>query len=182
MRIHDLRELVRSLGAFVAAQAGKPVTTDLDLMVAGLEPFDALELRTFLEHLHRAAGLEVQLPGKKPAAPKAAKAKTKSAADIEAVSAAVADLANLYDKSPHAECTYDEIERTVARIHDEFDGSGLKAVAMGFGLLTGVATKKGAKTKIAEKITKRKADAERGREIERVGHREEEIMEAMPID
>jgi hypothetical protein len=184
MHVHDLREFVRNLGVFITAQPGKPVTADLDLLVAGLQPFDAMELRAFLEHLHRAAGMEVQLPGKAKAAPKptAAKPKAKSAADVDAVTAAVADLANLYDKSPQAECTYEEIERTVARIHDEFDVGGLKAVAIGFGLMTGVATKKGAKTKIVDKIKNRKADAERGREIERVGHREDEVVEAMAID
>jgi hypothetical protein len=182
MRVQDLREFVRSLGAFVSAQSGKPVTADLDLLVAGLEPFDSLEMRAFLEHLHRAAGIEVTLPGKKPAASRSAKAKTKSAADAEAVAAAVADLKNLYEKSPNPECTYDEIERTVKRIHDEFDASGLKAVAMGFGLLTGVGTKAAAMKKIAERIQGRKASAERGREIERLARPEDEIVEAAAID
>lgn len=173
MQIEDFRRFIDSLKVFVASQDGKVVTADLELLHAGLSPFQHMDLKSFLQVLVHAQGVDIAtipgLAGKKPAAKasKAPKAKALTKNDAEAIRQAIEVLSAIHERYADPTIDYPEIRARAQEIHDKFDAGGLKEVAMGFGLSAGLSSKKASLAKIIGKIEDRRGSYERGQAIER---------------
>jgi hypothetical protein len=173
MNVGDLQQFVGSLATIFAAKTGNP-HADMAALAAALEPFKGLSLAAFSAKLQLAKEYEetgkITVPAGRSAssgtrAARTPKAPTKTKDDAAAIQEAVDELEKLYSHAADPDLTYPTIEATVKRIHDAFDKDGLKAVANGFNLTSGVASKKACREKIEHKIKERKARNEKGEVI-----------------
>lgn len=170
MLVSDLQNLLKGLSAFAASTNGKSSTIEMDMLVDGLQPFREKEIRAFLQLLVHAGGIDpLTIPSiagsNRKSPPKSTKKQLKSNGDAQAIDQAVQQLRQLYDRATDPSLGYDEVGDTVKRIQDEFDLGGFKEVAKGFGISTGISSKKGCYEKITDKINDRKGSFERGQAI-----------------
>jgi hypothetical protein len=198
MNVGDLQRFVGSLGTLFASRQGSP-QADMVALGEALEPFKDLPLPTFTAFLRQAkeyketGKVTTSGPAKKASgggAGRTPKAPVKTKADAAAIQQAVDKLEILYSGAADPDLTYVTIEMTVKQIHDEFDAGGLKEVAKGFGLTSGVTSKKACLEKIEHKIKERKARNERGTVIANAAkaepmsigvHEAEEVVEATVV-
>jgi hypothetical protein len=172
--VGDVQGLLNGLAALLAANQGEKPASEFQAFCAGLEPFKHLPVRQFAQVLRDAAG---QLSGgaaSGPAspqadsagpAPRSGPASSRSGLhtkdDAEAVARAVAELKALYDRFTDPTLTPMGIEAEVERLGREFDVGGLKAVARGFGITSGIDTKIATKKKLVARIVERKGRHDR---------------------
>jgi hypothetical protein len=174
MNVGDLQQFVGSLATIFAAKTGNP-HADMTALVVVLEPFKDLSLAAFAAKLQLAKEYEetgkITVPaGKKKTSSGAGTARaprtpTKTKDDAAAIQEAIDELERLYSHAADPDLTYTTIETTVKQIHDGFDKEGLKEVAKGFNLTSGVGTKKTCREKMEHKIKERKARNEKGEVI-----------------
>lgn len=166
MTIADLGRFLGSLSELLGAQQGKKVSEEFAALCKGLEPFATFPVPRFAEFL-RAAAEEYQRsgtvvvdtlkPAKRPAAKKAVAAKKSGKDDVEAIQKAVAGLNELYERVVDPGVTYPMVDDRMKELDATFDLNGLKAVAVSFGVASGLTSKKAALDKMAKKIKDRKA-------------------------
>jgi hypothetical protein len=166
VNVGDLQSFLKHLAGFLGAHKGSQVAGEFDHFCDGLEPFQGMRVAEFARFLadakqYKETGVLPVPPtrGKGRAAPKPAKAPAPTVAE------AVAVLQDLYNRATDPAVTYETIKETVTRLDGQLDKPGLIAVARGFGISSGLSTKKAAREKIEAKITDRKGKAEEGRAI-----------------
>lgn len=186
MKVADLQQFVNSLAVLFAAKQGNP-QTDMITLAAAIEPFKEHSLQEFGAFLQLAKEYKetgkITVPAGKPKKGASAKTPVKSKNDAQAIQEAVDELERLYRHAADKDLTYTTIETTVKQIHDAFDLGGLKEVAKGFNLTSGVGTKKACREKMEHKIKERKARSEKGDIIAAAaGGAREEVEEATLVD
>jgi hypothetical protein len=172
MNVADLQRFLGSLATIFAAKSGSP-HADMTALVEVLEPFKELSLAAFEAKLKLAKEYEetgkITVPPSRPkkgsATPRAERVPTHTKNDTAAINEAVEELEKLYSHAADPDLTYSTIEATIRKIHDSFDKDGLKEVAKGFKITSGIGTKKGCHEKIEHKVKERKARNEKGEVI-----------------
>jgi len=166
MTIADLGRFLGSLSELLGAHQGKKVAEDFAALCKGLEPFAEFPVPRFSEFLRAAAeeykrsgsvAVDTLKPAKRPTAKKTAAAKKSGKDDVEAIGQAVAGLNDLYNRVIDPAVTYPMVDDRMKELDAKFDTNGLKAVAVGFGVTSGLTSKKAALDKMAKKIKDRKA-------------------------
>lgn len=164
MTVADLDQFLKSLGEFLAANQGKRLAADFEEFRLALQAFRDLTLSEFAIVLGAKADRRGSPPPK--SAPKATKPRLKSAQDCAEVQGAVALLERLFESCVNESCSYSDIDAAVQQLASEFDCRGLKAIAQGFGIRSGLKSKEDARKRIEEKIKDRKVQFDRASRIQ----------------
>jgi hypothetical protein len=173
VNVGDIHIFLKSLGSLLAAHKGKSPADDFEAFSAALEPFKDQGLDSFARFLrdadeYKRTGKVSISEGKKGRGAaggsrktSASKPKLKTKDDTEAIQNAVARLQTHYDRYADPTLTHAMIEAEVEQISGEFDVEGLKAVARGFDLKSGLTSKNAVKGKILNRIIERKGRYDR---------------------
>lgn len=173
MTVRDLQTFLKNLAALLASQQGAKPGGEFDSFAQGLEPFADWQIGTLGQFLRDAD--EYRRTGRVPEP--AAKAKTTraratraapklaTASNVEAVEAAVARLRAMHDRYDDPTLTQSEIEAVAEQLSGQFDANGLKAVARGFGISSGLTSKAATKGKIVAHVMERRERHERSRQF-----------------
>ena len=164
MNVSDLQQFLRSLSRPLSVSGAKKTADDLDRACAGLEPFSDLNLAQFADFLANAeayARTGLVPTTRSPRSPGARTATT--AADPQALAAAIASLRLLYDRVTSPEVTYATIEAEVKRLDKQFKKDEILEIARQFGIGGTPKTKAAALEEMRRRMSERKESFERTR-------------------